>query len=213
MQIIDIEGEKREPGGRHANERLRRRGMIPAIIYGHGEAPEAISVSRHDLEIALSASQHVVKLKMDSRQDSYLIKDVQYDHLQRDPLHVDLMRVDASERVRVNVAVELRGTPAGVGLGGLLILAMPDIEIECAVTDIPDNIRANVANMNIGDVLHVRELELPAGITAISPPDAVIATIRPPLSEAALAAAMPTEGAIEPEVIAKGKEEEGEGDK
>lgn len=212
MQIASVTGETRKPGGRHANERLRRRGLIPGVVYGHGEQPETVAVSLHDLERALHHLQHVINLKVGAAETPFLIKEVQYDHLQRTPLHVDLMRVDLNERVKVKVALEFKGTPVGVREGGVLTTIIADLEVECLLAEIPETIRVNIDNIAIGGSLHVRELDLPAGVTAITPADATVVAVRHKKTDAPVAA-VEGEAAVEPEVIGRvAKEVPGEGD-
>ena len=206
MEMTKISGEKRTVAGRHANERLRRSGMLPAVLYGHGEKPEHISVSAHDLDKALAKASHVVQIPLNGKDETFLLKDVQYDHLQRRPIHVDLMRVDLKERVKVKVPVELRGNPKGVAAGGQLLHIMSDIEIECGLLDIPHSIRGVVENLEIGQGLHVKELESPAGVTPTARGEELVASVRHKATEAVAAAAAPVEGAEaakEPEVFGR----------
>lgn len=214
MQIASVAGEARELGGRHANDRLRRRGMIPGIVYGHGETPENVAVSLHDLEQALHRMQHVIKLNIAGAETPFLIKQVQYDHLQRTPLHVDLMRVDLNERVRgIKVGLEFKGTPVGVRAGGVLTTVITDVEIECLLTEIPEVIRVNIDNLGLGEAIHVRELELPPGVKAMAAPDATVIAVRHKKTDEPIAAAAEGEAAAEPEVIGRvAKEVPGEGD-
>ncbi len=212
-----LKSEKRESGGRSVNRRLRRNGMIPAVIYGHGQANETVAISLHDLEQAIHRMEHVIRLDgVDNEQ--YLIKDVQYDHLQKTPIHIDLLRVDPNEKVQVNVAIELRGTPKGAAEGGTLVQVMADLEIECLIGKIPDVLRPSVAGLAIGDSLHVRDLQLPEGVEALADPDETIATCRAPRGTEAEEVAVVAEGeegaeAKEPERIGRvAKEEEGEGE-
>lgn len=219
MQFANVQGEKRKPGGRSANNRLRRRGLVPAVIYGHAKTPEAVALSRHDLELALEHAQHVLKVKIDNQETQLLLKDVQYDHLQSTPIHADLMRVDPNERVHINVAIEFRGEPHGVHEGGDFIPIKTDLDIECPLVEIPEVLKIKVDHLGVGQVLHVSELELPEGITTRHNPDDVVATVR------AKRGGLDTggeeageseggEGAAEPEVIgrtAKDEEREGEG--
>ncbi|TWT44699.1 50S ribosomal protein L25 [Phycisphaerae bacterium RAS1] len=217
MQIISVAGEKRAKGGRHANERVRRKGYVPAIVYGHGEAPESVSLSLHDLEIALEAMTHVVSVRMDGAEKQYLVKDIQFDHLQRRPLHVDLMRVDPNERVHIRVPIELKGTPKGAAEGGQLIQTLSDLHIDCLLLQIPEAIRHSVLELGLNQSVHVRDLQLPEGIKVLSSPDDLIAIVRLPraVEEApAAAAAAPAEGTpTEPELIKKPKPVEGEEEK
>ncbi|MFQ5807778.1 MAG: 50S ribosomal protein L25 [Phycisphaerae bacterium] len=217
MQIASIQGETRKPGGRHANARLRKRGLVPAVIYGHGLPPETVALSRHDLLLALEHAQHVIRLAIDGQETQFLLKDVQYDHLQHLPIHADLMRVDVDERVHVNVGIEFRGEPHGVHEGGELIQVLTDLDIECPLVNIPEVLRLKIDHLGVGEALHVRDIQLPAGVSTRHNLDDVIATVRAKRGvtieeeEAELAI---EEGGEEPEVIgraAKQEESEGEG--
>jgi len=210
MEIASITGERRTPGGRHANERVRRRGLVPAVIYGHGEPPETVSLSRHDLELALAHAQHVIALRIDGREARYLIKEVQYDHLQKTPIHVDLMRVDAGERVRVRIALELRGVPRGVRAGGVLLQPVGDLDVECGLLEIPEAIRVDVSHLELNQSLHVRELELPPGIKVLHDPETVVAVVRSKREAVAAPAPAEAEAVAEPEVIGRVAREEPE---
>jgi large subunit ribosomal protein L25 len=190
--------------------------MIPAVVYGHGEEPLSLAVSLHEFRLALEHGHRVVEVESDSGRGQYLIKEVQYCHLQKDPIHVDLMRVDVTERVKVKVALEFRGDPAGLAVGGEVVHVMNDLEIECPLLEIPENIRVNIAPLNIGDAIHVRDIQLPAGVTSTAGKDDLVLSVRTKrtLAETPVAAA-PTEGEAasskEPEVIGRvAKETEGE---
>jgi large subunit ribosomal protein L25 len=216
MEIANIKGETRRREGRHANDQLRRRGMVPGVIYGHGRGPELVALSRHDTELALRHMQHVISLQIDGAGQQYLIKDVQYDHLQKTPIHVDLMRVDPNERVHVKVSLELKGTPKGCLHGGNLVHVMADLDVECLLLNIPESIRARVDHLGLTEALHVKDVQLPPDVRATADPDDIIAVVHPPrgkldsdLEEEEAAAE--GEGA-EPEIIGKGpKEGEDEG--
>jgi len=214
MEISTIQGEVRQPGGRHANERLRRRGLVPAVIYGHKQPPQTVALSLHDTVLALSHMTRIIRLKINGREEQYLIKDVQYDHLHKTPIHVDLMRVDVSERVRVRVPVELRGTPKGALEGGTLVQVLAELEIECRPLEIPEVLKARVDHLGLNETLHVREIAVPPEIKVHHAPDDIVAVVHPPRGTTTEAAAVAEgeEGPAEPEVISKGKEEsEGEG--
>ena len=94
------------------------------------------------------------------------MKEVQYDHLGIEVIHVDFARVSLDEKVEVTVPLELKGTPKGEAEGGVLSQIMNELEVECLVTDIPDVIRVNVSEMKLDDVLHIKDLKLPAGVVA-----------------------------------------------
>lgn len=209
MQIAQLPAEKRETRGSRWARRLRKVGKMPAIIYGHGEAPETVSIPVRDLNNLLERGAHLVELTVDGTAHQCLIKDVQYDHLGIQPVHADFTRVDLNERVNVRVPLEFRGTPVGVNEGGMLDHDMVDIEVECLVTEIPGSIRVNVSNLKLGQSLHVRELEFPPNVNAIAAPEAIVASVRAKTAE--VEGAVPTdETAAQPEIIGrKEKTEEG----
>lgn len=213
MEKMTLQAEPRESAGRHANERLRRRGLIPAVVYGHQETPETIAVSRHDLEIALAHMLRVVDVDVNGQTTQYLIKDVQYDHLQKDPVHVDFMRVSRDERVTVKVVVKLKGEPQGVRDGGEFVQVISDLEIECPITAIPEAITHNIRDLALGDQLQVQQLTLPPDTRALHDPEEAVAIVRAKRGvQAEEEVVVEGEGTKEPEVIGRGKEEEGEGD-
>ncbi|MCK4341430.1 MAG: 50S ribosomal protein L25 [Phycisphaerae bacterium] len=215
MEIATIKGETRKTGGKHTNKRLRHRGQVPAVIYGHGQEPELVSLSLHDTVLAIEHTAHVISLKIESQERQYLIKDVQFDHLQKDPIHVDLMRVDPNERVQVKVPIELRGTPIGQAHGGNLVHVITELDVECLLLQIPDDIRIRIDHLGLNDALHVKEIELPSNVNILHEPDDIVAVIHPPRGATAAeieAIHEAAEAAAEPEVIGKGPKEDAEGE-
>jgi large subunit ribosomal protein L25 len=219
MEIASIKGEARQPGGRSANRRLRKQGFVPAVVYGHQQTPETIALSRHDLLLALEHGQHVVKVTIGQQKVQYLLKDVQFDHLQLEPIHADLMRVNLDERVSIKVGIELRGEPHGIHEGGELIHVLTDLDVECPLLNIPETLWIRVDHLGVGQALHVGDLELPAGVTTSHNSEDVVASVRAKrggleTAEAeAEAEAETEEAAAQPEVIGRAaKQEETEGE-
>lgn len=213
MEIATVKGEPRAKGNRHALKNLRKRGMLPAVIYGHDKAPENVAVDKHDLAQAIEHGQKVLQLEINGKPQQYLLKAVQYDHLYEHPIHIDLMRVDPNEHVRVNVPIEFRGDPKGVHAGGVFAHSLTKIEIECALTNIPKTIHVDVSDLELNASLHVRDLELPEGISAVSPPETLVAHIATKRgtsaeAEAAEAEAAQGEQPSSPEVIGRTAKEE-----
>lgn len=213
MENITLTAESRTSLGTRAARALRNEGRLPAIIYGHGEPPEAVSLARHDVKVALGHGARTLQVELGGEAKQYLIKDVQYDHLDHEPIHLDLTRVDVDERVTVRVGIELRGVPNGVSDGGVLDQHMADIEVECLVTEIPDTLHPVVTDLGLEGSLLVKDLELPPGVESLADPDERVATVR-----ALMAAAEPEpaeeveETTEEPERIGRvRKEEEGKG--
>ena len=206
-QSIQIAAEPREGLGSRANKRLRDTGKVPGVVYGHKEAVVPVALPKKELVNHLNKGTHVFDLSLDGKAEKVLVKEVQYDHLGIEVIHVDFARVSADERVEVTVPLELKGEPAGESDGGVLQQIMAELEIECLVTDIPTAIVHNVSEMKLDDVLHIGDLKLPPGVKAMQDPDQVVAQVKTVEEEAPVEAA--AEGAAEPEVIGR-KPEEGE---
>jgi large subunit ribosomal protein L25 len=209
METVSIAAERRSPGGRRANQYLRKNGRVPAIIYGHQKEPEAISLPQHDLAVALGHGTRMLEVQIGGDAQNVLIKDVQYDYLGVDVVHVDLTRVDLTELVEVRVPIEYKGEPVGVREGGQLEHHLMELEVECQTAAIPQSIRVRVDSIKLGESLYVRDVQVEPGIRIITHSDEVVCTVRPPVVVAAAEEeeAAEKEGAAEPEVISRGKEE------
>jgi len=211
MKTVQLKGESRPTSGTRGARAIRKTGKLPVVIYGHGEAPEAIALVQHDVEIALKHGARTLEVDVNGQVKPYLIKEVQYDHFAETPIHMDLARVDLTERVRVRVGIELRGIPKGVHEGGVLDQSMGQIEVECVVTEIPDTLHPVVTHLGLGESLTVKDLQLPPGVTPIAEPNERIATVRALAAEVPVVAA-PTEevegAAAEPERIGRIRKEE-----
>jgi large subunit ribosomal protein L25 len=206
-QSIQLKAEPRSALGSRANKRLRDSGFIPGVVYGHKEAVVPVTLPKKELSTHLSRGAHVFDLSLGGKAEKVLVKDVQYDHLGIEVLHVDFARVSLDERVEVTVPLELKGTPKGEEEGGVLQQIVAELEIECVVTDIPDRVIHNVSEMAIDDVLHIKDLKLPPGAKALQDEDLIVAMVKVIEEEAGAPAA---EGeTAEPEVIGR-KPEEGE---
>src|SRR5262245_30771281 len=205
-QTAQITVKPRPELGSRANKRLRDAGFVPGVIYGHKEAVVPVTLPKKEVVNHLHHGTHLFDLTLDGKNEKVLVKEVQYDHLGIEVLHVDFARVSLDERVEVTVPLELKGEPKGEADGGVLQQIVAEIELECLVTEIPDAIRHNVAEMALGDVLHIKDLQLPPGAKALQDEDLIVATVKEIIEEAP---AEVTEAAAEPEVIGR-KPEEGE---
>lgn len=193
---------KRSELGRGPLKRLRRTGKVPATLYGHGEASISLSVPREEIALALRHSGKVVNLKGDVSEEA-LIREVQWDTYGIEVLHIDLMRVSASETVEVKLSIHLKGEASGVKDGGVLNFVAHEVEINCPVSAIPEHLNLNVANLQVGGALHASDIELPAGASLITDGQTIIATCQLPRDEEQAAAG----AVVEPELIRKPKEE------
>jgi large subunit ribosomal protein L25 len=197
-QSATVTAEPRSELGSRANKRLRDAGKLPGVIYGHKLAVVPITLPKKEVVKHLDKGAHLFALTVGGQAENVLVKDVQYDHLGMEVLHVDFTRVDLTERVEVTVPLELKGDPKGEAEGGVLTQVVSELEIECVVTDIPSAIVHNVSDMGLDSVLHLKDLALPAGAKAMQDPELILATVKELAEEEA------TEGeTAEPEVIGK----------
>ncbi len=200
-----LKATKRDALGTRKARRLRQNGNIPGIIYGHGEQAVPVTLSEHDVELVVLHGERLLEVELDGETHNVLIKEVQYDTFGQDVLHVDLTRVRLDERVEVTVPIVLRGRPAGLDEGGVLHQMAPEATIECVVTGIPDDLRVNVADLKVGDSLHMRDLPLPEGATLLEEPEVLVCSVTVVAEEEEAPA---EEAAAEPEVIGEKKEGE-----
>ena len=194
---------KREGKGTHRAEKLRLGGLVPAVVYGHKQETLSVSLSRDDLLAAIRHGARVVDLQPESgAAEKAQIVEVQWDHLGQDLLHVDFRRVSADERIHLTVPIELRGIAPGVTGGGVLDQPLHALEIECPAVHVPESIRVNINELQLGAAIHVRELTLPPDVKALADPDAVVVHVTTPQAEPE-AGAEPTPGAAEPEIVGR----------
>ena len=201
----ELNASIREKAGRHAANRLRAERQIPAVIYREGKVGTNIAIPRNEWYKLLASGERVVTLKLAGGDKQALIKDVQYDALGEATLHVDFNELREGQKVRIAVAVVVKGVPKGHGKGGILNQPMHTLHVECLPTQIPDKIVIDVEPLDLDDVIHVKEVKLPEGVVAVDPADQVVVAMHEPKAEVA---ATPTEGApTEPEVLTAKKEE------
>jgi large subunit ribosomal protein L25 len=215
MAISNLNGEQRTGTGKSFVRKLRVAGRIPAIYYGRGEQPISLTVNAKEVETLIHGSAGanvIVDLLVAGAATAdrkALIREIQRDPVQGNILHLDLQHISLTERITVEVPIELIGIPVGVkDGGGILEHVLREVEVECLPTDIPAHLEADVTMLNIGDSLHVSDLKAER-VTILTEADRPIATVVPPtiLEEAAPAA---EEAAAEPELVSGKKEEEPE---
>jgi len=211
-ETVTLKASVREQAGTRNSVRLREQGQIPAVVYGHQKQTLSISLNAHDFIEHLHHGHRLFNIDVDGAKDTMLVKDIQYDCLGKSVIHADLMRVNLSERVTVEVMIELRGTAAGTHMGGIVEELMNSIEVECAVRDIPENIQLNIKELGLNEVMHANQVELPEGFVLVTDPDAVVVscheTKAPVVVEEAEDEVEGVEEATEPEVITEKKETE-----
>ena len=203
-KILSLKAEVREHVGSRASSVVRGQGRIPAIVYGHKQEPVAISLDAHDFVEGLHHGHRLIDVKVGRKSEKIIVKDVQYDHLGRDVIHADLMRVDVKQKVTVTVPVEFKGAAKGTHHGGILEEHADRLEVECLPTHIPEVLVVSVKEMEVGESLHASDMTLPEGVALVSPADTLLVACHV-LAVAKTAEELEEEAPTAPEVIGEAK--------
>src|SRR4051812_17454403 len=207
---VKLTAERRTATGRSAVRKLKAAGSVPAVVYGSKDKPEALQVSKRDINALLShaAGENIlVELEIGGKRRVALVQEVQHAPVGGAVLHIDFHAVSVDEVIQADVPLEPVGVANGVkNMGGLLEQNLRSLAIECLPRDLPDVLTVDVSALNIGDSIHVREIPLPAGVTTRIQPDlTAFSVLAPTVEEEPVAAtAEPSAG---PEVIREKKEE------
>jgi len=212
-QQVKLKAHKRSSAGRNAIKRIKEKGLVPGIVYGSNQAPVLLEVEDRVLSKVLghASSEHVlVELEIvDGNQSTSklaLIKEVQHHPLKRGLLHVDFHAVSTTEKITSSVPIETVGEALGVRtFGGLLEHSLRTLEVQCYPQDLPGAIRIDVTNLDIGESLHVRDIQCPAGVEAITDQDLTVVSVV--ASRVGEETAETAEPAAAPEVVTEKKVE------
>ena len=216
MENINLEASIRSEIGKSAAKHVRQNEMVPAVVYKDGEKGISVKVGRKELMKALHTEAGVNAIitlgiadgeKVDTR--TVIVKETQIDPLTDMLLHADFHEISLKNKISVKVPITVKGESVGVTEGkGVFTQILWQIEIECLPTEIPEKIEVNVEVLKIGDVLHVKDLVLPEGITGLEEGDQVVASVHHPEAEESEEEPL-EESAEEPELIIKKRKEDG----
>lgn len=194
METLEIQADAREAGNKNKARRLRRAGKIPGVLYGPKTQAIALEIDKKDFSnrVAGLEGSHLVRLRSASSALAdrvALVKDVQYHPITGEVVHTDFYEVDLSATIQVHVPLHFVGKAAGVVRGGILQPVVREIEVECLPLDIPEFFNVDVTALDIGDSVHVEDVAMPSGVTAIYDSNFALVTVVPPTVEEAPAAA------------------------
>ncbi|MEI6831572.1 MAG: 50S ribosomal protein L25 [Candidatus Omnitrophota bacterium] len=219
MEEIFLEAELREGKGRAKAKDLRDSGYLPSVVYSHGKDALSIKFSKSALlklvhQHRLESSIINIKIKDEKKAKARpcLIKEIQYDPVHEDIIHVDFNEISLTEAIKVNVPVETKGEAVGVKQeGGSLEHLLWEIEVECLPTNIPKNIEVDITSLKLGEAIHIKDIVFPSGVKPLNDPAAIVLHVAAPMKEEAPAEAIEGEAKQEPEVIKEKKEVPTEG--
>jgi large subunit ribosomal protein L25 len=217
MEIRALTVEKREGTGKEVAKRLRRAGRVPAVLYG-GTAPVNITVNPKDVFRLIHGHEGGTQLLQVSFGESTdkrmaIIRDMQFDPVSEDLVHVDLQEVAMDKPIQVTVPLRHEGEPIGVReTKGILEMILREVQVSCLPSQIPESFTADVSPLEIGDVFTVGQLPVPGGVRILTDPNQAVATVAPPMAEEEVAVA-PVAGVVaatpaEPEVLTERKPKE-----
>ena len=195
MERRELTVELRSKTGKGISRRLRVQGLIPGVVYGKGMEAVPVSVNARELNAAIAGEggqNNLLTLKGGEGLDGnvVIVADLLRDPLKRKAMHVDLHKINLTEKIKVEVPINLVGTAAGVIAGGLLDFAKHFLEVECLPTQIPEHIDVDVTGLNINHSIHVGDLIIPAGVKVLEDPKASVVSILGKVQEEGQAAAV-----------------------
>jgi large subunit ribosomal protein L25 len=206
MEQTVIQATKRQDVGSPGARRLRRQGLVPAVLYGHKLDTVHLTLPLKDVERLVHAHTHMVSLEIGGTVETALIKEIQYDSMGDHLLHVDLARVAMDQKVSVTVPVELHGLAKGLAAGGVLEHLLKDVQVQCLPGDIPERIRVEIAGLEVGAAIRLRDIVPPPGVEFLQDPEMRVVSIRAKLEEVAAPGLGEAEIPAEPELIRREKE-------
>ena len=207
---IKLNAQTRSQLGRNAVKKIKSAGFVPAVIYGKNESPVSLQVSSREIEDLLNhatGENVLVELEIGgdgkSQNRLALIQEVQHHPVRRNVLHVDFHAVNANEALHTHVPIEVRGEPTGVkNRGGLLEVHLHSLEVECLPKDLPEIIVVDVSSLDVGQAIHLSQIQLPEGVVARGNPELTVLQVSAPKTETAAGAS----GApAQPEVLKEKK--------
>ena len=177
MDILKLPTLPRTETGSRPAIKLRKAGVIPAVIYGHKKPSVSLSLKHDVIESALKHHARLVELELPGGNETALIKEVQHDYLGKEILHVDFARVDPNEKITIEVEVELKGIAPGTS-SGVLDQPLHVLKVECLAAQVPESIRVNISALQLDQAIHVKELVLPPGVVCLNDPDAIVVAVK-----------------------------------
>jgi large subunit ribosomal protein L25 len=216
MEEIRLKAEGRVQGGKNIARRLRKSGVIPAILYGKDVEPLPLGISAKEWRILQGRVKSNTIIKMELKRNDHaeerpvMLKEMQKAALSDTVLHLDFLQVSMERAVQVEVPIHLVGEPVGLTKGGVIEQHLRAIMVESLPGQIPEKIDVDISALDIGDSIHVNEIGLP-GIKLLAPPDVAVVGVTPPQAEekpAEVAAPVAEEAAAAPAEEKDEKEKE-----
>ena len=200
--------EKRDKVSKSDTKRVRKEGKIPVVIYGRGEEPMPATVSKKVLKSYLHEHKEEIIRLGPGRGKNVVIKEVQYDPITGEAIHIDFMHIHKGEKLKLSIPLILKGIPVGVTDGGVLEHLVREVEIECIPKNIPDKITIDVHNLKIGESIHTEDLSLGEEVKVLLHPGEALISVMAPRREEVKAETEGEEVTVEAKEVTEEKQEE-----
>ncbi|MDI6781939.1 MAG: 50S ribosomal protein L25 [bacterium] len=204
MHQVELNVSLREKKGKEANKKLKANGTVPAILYGREKENISLTINAKELAKVISAGENaIISMTLaDNMQETVVLKDWQLHPYNGTILHADFYRISLEESIEVKVPLEILGTAPGQKTGGVMDILLREVEVRALPLQVPDKFEVNVSYLEIGDIIHVKDIQMGEGIEILSDPEQVIVTLTVPVAEIES-----PQGPIEPEIVKKKKGE------
>lgn len=180
MKRVKVKLSERVPGKKSETKRMRREGFIPVEIYGKDVNNVHAWMSAKDFLSLPHGETFLIEAEVNGEKRVCILKDIQFGWLGDNPIHVDLYDLAHVTEIEVEVPIEFVGTPAGVELGGTFEVLMHSLSIKARPANLPDKITVDVSGLGLGEVLHVRDIEVPEGCIVLDNPEETVAVVAEP---------------------------------
>ncbi len=214
MNEVSLTARKREETGKKIAKRFRREGRLPAVIYGGGEEPTPLTLDHREFETFLR--QHrgesvVINLEVEGGEaKKALLRDIQRDYIKNSVIHADFQQILMTDRITTTVSLVLTGDPVGVKRdGGVLEQALREVEIQCLASEIPEHLEVDVADMIIGETLHISDLTF-ENVDNNTDGGVSVVSVLAPMAEEVVEEEEERPDQEEPEIIGRGQDDEEE---
>jgi len=181
-KIVQLKATQRGRAGKGASRAVRREGLVPGVVYGDKQGAQMVSLNYRELEPHIQTGRFMstlVDLEVEGKVIRAIPRDVQFEPVRDFIVHVDFLRLGKASRIAVDIPVRFKGheLSPGIKAGGSLNIVSHTLSLYCSADFIPDEITIDVAGMNIGQSIHMSDIKLPEGVTAVSRDDLTLCTI------------------------------------
>jgi large subunit ribosomal protein L25 len=177
MEMLQIEAKKRSDLGTRATKKLRGEGQLPCVLYGQGEECVSLVLSKLDVQTFFRQRGRIMHLNVEGVEERAILRDIQYDSMGNNIIHLDLLRIRLDQVISIRVPVSIIGVAKGVEEGGIMQILRNDIQVKCLPTQIPQAIDVNVAELGLQEALHLKDVHFPEGVELDEEPEYTVVSI------------------------------------